>query len=235
MCFLPGAALMNKAAAAPSGITFVSSSNFNGGTNASTGAWSASAPAGIAAGDVVLCCISYDRASPAPVLPTGFTQIQETNVGTPDAHSIMVGYKVATGSETTFSATAGTNVSMTAVFALFRGCAASPINTSSVASDGGSNASPITVAAPAVTTTAANCLHVIVTTVDCGSAGTIGHTTPSGYAKLVELSNTSGNFSDIYVASKIIATASNTGTVNVTTTTPAAAGWMAISAALAPP
>jgi hypothetical protein len=218
-----------------SGITFVASSNFNGRTNASTGAWSASAPAGIAAGDVVLCCISYDRASPAPVLPTGFTQIQETNVGTPDAQAIMVGYKVATGSETTFSATAGTNVSMTAVFALFRGCAASPINASSVTSNGSSNASPITVAAPAIATTVANCLHVIVTTVDCGSAGTIGHTTPSGYTKLVELSNTSGNFSDIYVASKVIATAASTGTVNVTTTTPAPAGWLAVSVALAPP
>lgn len=162
-----------SAAAPGGGITFVAAGDIR--SISAIGASAADMPAGVQADDVLIMVWSNNPGDPAPVAPSGWTQIGTAQTGSTNANQIRITtfWKRAGASEVDVPLTL--DVGITAVISAFRGCTTtgSPINASDHAAgfnDNSLNAATM----PDVTTTVANCMVIYAANIGGAHTATWG-------------------------------------------------------------
>lgn len=192
-------------------------------------------PVGLAADDIFVLVAGWDAYGTNVTWPSGFTEIQNSQISSPDGGRLAAAYKVATGSESgnlTQSGFISGQDSMAVTLLAFSGCdTAAPINASSTNNSTAGNSSPVSVTGSTITTDAAcDLLHCYM--MDKYGSATITSTPASGFAQRSDLS-ASGNYSSIGTATKDGASAGATGSVTASVAlSGGTSGWISFLIAI---
>jgi hypothetical protein len=169
--------------------------------------------------------------------PTGWTLLFNSGSFGSDGQDMRAYYRVADGSEASpiTGAAEAHEHGWSAVCQRWSGVdSITPVNALSGTASAGNKPSPITLIAPTITTTAANCMLLYVGSLDMATDNAVtGYTAPTGFSNKSE--GGVNGVASIVVASKMQAAAGATGTATGTATTTATArGWCAELIALKP-
>jgi hypothetical protein len=204
-----------------------------GGANAAT--FDITKPAGTTLSDFLLSIVTTNHASGSFTAPSGFT-IEGTaqSVATPEGQTGAVHWKVATGSEgATYTWTPNATDASGGALGAWSGIAS--IAASNVTANSATNAGPVTVTFPTVTTTADNQTVVLLAMLDMTLADTTTWSAlPAGYTERAVQSFGFPPYGPVWIADGTKATAGATGaqTAVVTFGGAISSGWVAWTIAL---
>jgi hypothetical protein len=193
------------------------------------------APSGLANADFILSLITGNFATVTYTPPSGFSLLDSVmrSVATPEGQGSGVYSKVASGEGASWTWTASASDSHGGGVAAWSGIAS--IAASNNQQDSASNASPVTVTFPSVTTTAPNQTVVLLCALDMTAAGTtVWSALPGGYTERAVQGFSLPPYGAVWVAEGVKASAGATGaqTAVVTLGGGGTSGWISWAIAL---
>lgn len=173
----------------------------------------ATAPAGVAANDILIAAINSDNGTQTLTCPTAWTLASTDHITNGDGETLFWCWKVATGTDSyVFTFNVATNVDTEIVVAAYSGrSTVSPINATSAnnPNSGTPPNSPVSVAGTTITPTVNNCDIVWMGGVDAAVTGNGAWTAPGGTT--LRSTTPSANFAPTALADLTQTTAAATG------------------------